>query len=244
MTKAQRTRRTIEQTRQLLLDAAVDLLRERAESTGDDVVAAALAHVRFTQVAERATERVRASDPQAPPVTTGAIYNLWANQVDFQVDLLLHVADRQAVLTPGEAQVVARFGEAAAHAVPLAETVRSLIEEVHRNFTEDPIFRVELGFLIGASDQRVQRALARRQELFAVSADRVWQGLLDAYGLTLRPGHSVRGLTMAIAASVVGSVVLWHANPGSVADPVGEPGWSLTARAVQAILASFTLPSP
>ena len=48
-------RRTPEENRDLMLRAAVDLIRERAQASGDEVLAAALAHLRLTQVAQRAT---------------------------------------------------------------------------------------------------------------------------------------------------------------------------------------------
>src|SRR5690349_11717942 len=112
-------RRTVAETRQLLLRAAVDLLRDRAGEVGDHVVAAALAHVRFSQVAERATALARsgADSPHAPAVTTGAIYNLWPNQTDFQVDLLLHIAELQATLVPGLEESILRFSDARSRSV-------------------------------------------------------------------------------------------------------------------------------
>lgn len=232
----------------MLLGAAVDLLRERAERTGDDVVSAALAHVRFTQVAERATTLVRRAcgDPEAPAVTTGAIYNLWPNQADFQVELLLHVAEVQSRLVPGLDESVRRFEDAAARSVPVAEVVRGLVREVFRHYGTDPLFRVELGFLIGARDPRVQRALARRREVFSAGADQAWQALLDAYQLQLRPPLRLRDLTDAVAGCLVGAVVLGFAVerdvPGvpEVPDVAEVPVPESAARAALAVFEAFT----
>jgi hypothetical protein len=228
----------VAETRQLLLQAAVDLLRDRAGQAGDHVVAAALAHVRFSQVAERATALVRsdADNPGAPAVTTGAIYNLWPNQVDFQVDLLLHIAELQSTLVPGLADSILRFKAARSRAVPLEELLRQLTEEIDRHYRRDPIFRVELGFLIGVHDPRVQRALAHRQEAFFASADRAWQSLLDTYDLRLRHPYRIRDLTTAVASCLIGSAVLSYADPG---DQEG----SLTARTVRAVFETFTQPA-
>jgi hypothetical protein len=63
-------RRTPAETRDLMLAAAVDLLRERAQASGDEVLAAALAHVRLSQVAERATAMVREQTGDAAPGST------------------------------------------------------------------------------------------------------------------------------------------------------------------------------
>jgi AcrR family transcriptional regulator len=262
---AGRRRRSVAETRDLLLHAAVDLLRERAEQVGDDVVAAALAHVRFAQVAERATALVRSDSagPDAPAVTTGAIYNLWPNQPDFQVDLLLHVAELQAALDPGLGESVHRFRAAAAACVPLEDVLRELAELVYRHYRDDALFRVELSFLIGVRDPRVHRALARRREAFSAVADQAWQGLLDAYGLRLRAPWRIRDLTEAVASCLIGSVVLAFADPGDPAadpgDPAADPGdpaagadrtggaeaqgrdgWSPVSRAVRAVFEAFT----
>lgn len=235
-----RRRRTAGETRELLLAAAVDLLRERAEQAGDDVVAAALAHVRFTEVAERATARVRAEDAASPGVTTGALYNLWPSQLDFQVDLLLHVAELQSALVPGLPDSTLMFQEARRRCVPVADVVRTVAEAVCRHYRQDPLFRIELGFLIGANDPRVQQALARRNEAFSAEADQAWQALLDCYRLRLRPPYRIRDLTTAIAASLIGSVVLHVAEPGTLADPPGEPGWSLASRSAVALFEALT----
>lgn len=238
---AGRRRRSVAETRELLLSAAVDLLRERAERAGDDVVSAALAHIRFTQVSERATELVRADvgDPDAPAVTTGAIYNLWPNQPDFQVDLLLHVAELQAQLVPGLDATVHRFREAAAGAVPLEQVLRELVEQVYRHYRDDPLFRVELSFLIGARDQRVRQALARRREAFSASADQAWQALLDAYGLRLRAPWRIRDVTGAVASILVGSAVLAFADPPGSADPQSRGIGDQMSRAVLAVVEAF-----
>lgn len=237
-------RRTVAETRQLLLRAAVDLLRDRAGQAGDHVVAAALAHVRFSQVAERATALVRsgADNPGAPAVTTGAIYNLWPNQVDFQVDLLLHIAELQSTLVPGVEDSILRFKAARNGSVPLDEVLGRLTDEIDRHYRQDPIFRIELGFLIGVHDPRVQRALAHRQEAFFASADRAWQSLLDTYDLRLREPHRIRELTTAVASCLIGSAVLSFAGPAGRTDP-GDQGWSLTARTVRAVFETFTQPA-
>ena len=157
-----------------MLGAAVDLLRDRAEASGDDVLAAALAHLRLTQVAERATAIVReqTGDAGAKAITTGAIYQQLPSQAELQVDLLFHIAELQARLVPGLAESMARFQEAQAEALPLEVLLIQLMEEVHRHYREDPLFRVELGFLLGAGDERLRAAIAHRQVAFYEDADR------------------------------------------------------------------------
>lgn len=230
-------RRSPEQTRELMLRAAVDLIRERAEASGDEVLAAALSHLRLTQVAERATAIVRqqTSDDRATAITTGAIYQQWPSQAEFQIDLLFHIADLQSALVPGLAESVVQFRRAASEGVPVETVLVRLMEEVHRHYREDPLFRVELSFLLGAGDARLRAAIAHRQATFYDVADRAWQALLDTYGLRMRHPFVVRDLTRAMAAQVVGSVVVWFADPDMLRDPLGEQDASLMSRVMVAI---------
>lgn len=236
-------RRTPAETRDLMLRAAVDLLRERAQASGDEVLAAALAHLRLTQVADRATAIVRdeTGDQDALAITTGAIYQQWTSQADFQVDLLFHIAELQARLVPGLAESMARFRRAQAEELPLETLLIRLMEEVQRHYREDPLFRVELGFLIGAGDERLRAAIAHRQDAFYVDADRAWQALLDSYGRSMRAPFTIRDLTRAMAAQIIGSVVIWFADPDILRDPLGEEDASLASRVMVAILDRLTV---
>jgi len=248
-TRRRMPKRTKEETRALMLRAAVDLLRERALSQGDDVVSAALAHVRVADIAARATELVRADlgaanvdRTGASPITTGAVYQVWPRQADLQADLLFHIAELQAVLVPGVVETMHRFAAAARSGARLEDVLRDTAEEIWRVYRDDPIVRVELSFLVAAVDPRVRAALAHRRERFAVSADKVWRGLLDAYGLQVRAPYRLRDLTTAIAAQVVGSVVLWWADPQVLADPF-EGHRSLTAHIVTTLVRELTEPA-
>jgi hypothetical protein len=226
-------RRTPEETRELMLRAAVDLLRERAQASGDEVLAAALAHLRLTQVAERATDIVRdqTGDEDATAITTGAIYQQWPSQAEFQVDLLFHIAGLQARLVPGLAESMARFREAQVEALPLETLLVRL-------------FRVELGFLLGAGDERLRAAIAHRQLVFYEDADRAWQALLDSYGRSMREPFTIRDLTRVMAAQVVGSVVIWFADPEILRDPLGDEHASLASRVMVAMLERLTVAAP
>ncbi len=242
---SRRRRRNAEDTRQLLLQAGVDLVRERVGRPGDETMAAALAYVRLTQVVDRATDLVRreSGDGNTPPVTTGAVYNLWPTQADFQADLLLHIADIQSRLSINIEKGRAYFQASAQAGVPSTEVLRMLVERVLRVHREDALYAVELGFGASAVDPRVQRALRHRQDAFLASVELSWQILLDAYGLRLRPPYTVRHLALAAAMQVRGSVSLWYANPDIDADPAGEEGWGLTARAVSAVFHAMTMPA-
>ena len=236
-------RRNPAETRELMLRAAVDLLRERAQASGDDVLASVLAHLRLTQVAERATAIVReqTGEEEAKAITTGAIYQQWPSQAEFQVDLLFHIAELQARLVPGLPESMARFREAQAESLPLEVLLVQLMEEVQRHYREDPLFRVELGFLLGAGDERLRAAIAHRQVAFYDDADRAWQALLDSYGRSMREPFTIRDLTRAMAAQIIGSVVISFADPEILGDPLGDEDASLSSRVMVSILDQLTV---
>jgi hypothetical protein len=229
-----------------MLRAAVDLLRERAQASGDEVLAAALAHLRLTQVADRATALVReqTGDQGAKAITTGAIYQQWPSQAEFQIDLLFHVADLQATLVPGLTESLEQFRRAQAEELPIETLLTRLMEEVHSHYRQDPLFRVELSFLLGTGDPRLRAAIAHRQSRFYDVADRAWQALLDTYGLQMRAPFEIRDLTRTMAAHIAGSVVIWFADPDVLRDPLGEEGASLMSRAMVAIFDQLTCDRP
>ncbi len=238
-------RRTPAETRDLMLRAAVDILRERAQATGDEVLASALAHVRVSHVAERATAIIReqTGDQKAKAITTGAIYQQWPTQSDFQVDLLFHLADLQSTLVPGLPESILRFKQAHADAVPLETVVMQTMEDVHRHYRQDPLYRVELSLLIGAHDPRLSAALRHRMTAFYATADQAWQAMLDAYDLRMREPFTIRHLSRAVAAQIAGSVVLWFQDPDVLDDPLGEEGRSLMSRTILATFQRLTEPT-
>lgn len=223
-------RRSKEETRALVLDAALGLVRERVGGTGDDVVAAVLAHVRVTDVASRAG------------VTTGAIYQLWPAQQDFRTDLVLHVARVQSDLRPGLDESRAWFARARADGVPFEDVVGATAEQVRRLYLDDPLFRIELALPASAGDPRVQASMALRAQVFLGQAEAAWAAMLETYGRRARPPWTVRHLAVAAAAQLTGSVVLEWADPTLAEDPSGVPGWSLAARAVVTLVTGVTEP--
>lgn len=244
-------KRDRQDTRALMLRAALDLLRRTACGQGDAVVAAALAHVRLTDIAAHATDLVRAelaaTDPersQVARVSTGSIYQLWPRQADFQAELLFHIAELQAELNPPAEEVLARCRAGLERGVPFAQAVVGVLEIAFEHYRDDPLFRVELSFLVAASDPRVSAALAHRRRRFAEGVDRLWPGLLDVYGRRTRYPYRAQDLTTAVACQISGSVVLWWADPECLKDPYEGEGITLAARTAALIVEAMTEPVP
>jgi hypothetical protein len=239
-------RRSIEETRLLMLTAATSLVCAGTRDTGDSAIAAALAHVRVKDVAEEATRMVRAEtgDENAPAITIGSIYQVWPSQAEFQADLLFHIAELHAALVPGVPESIQIFRDAVAAGVPVEEVVRRVLDQNHRYMRENPIFRVVLSFYPSAGNTRVREALGRLEESFMKAACEAWQALLDAYGLRVRPPYQLEHLAGSVEASLLGFHMRWISQPDSLGDPKDEEGWSLVTRSAVMLFTQFTEPAP
>ncbi|MEU3617928.1 hypothetical protein ABZ725_37265 [Streptomyces sp. NPDC006872] len=235
-------RRSIEETRGLMLEAATELVCAGTADTSEAAISAALAHVRVKQVTEEATRIIRArlGDETAPAVTTGSIYQIWPAQADFQAELLFHLTTRQAELVPTLPDSIRRFKEAVERGITWQEILNEVLNDNHQHHRMDPIYRVLLGFYASAANPRVREALGHYGESFTQVACQAYQGLLDAYGLRMRTPYRIEHLATTIAALLDGFHMRWIAGHGNLEDPEGEEGWSLASRAAVMVFDQFT----
>ena len=235
-------KRSITETRALMLRAATELACARVNDTDEEAVSAALAHVRLTDVAAHATRILRAEtgDEEAAAITTGAIYQAWTTQADFQTDLLFHIAELDAALVPGpeeSAQSAAAHLEAGR---PADEALRLTIDRAFAHTRDNPVYYVFLSFYIRSGNPRVRQALHRSYASFAPAAHQAWQLLLDTYSLRTREPYTVDDLATAMTALIEGFALRWVADPDSTHDPAGEEGWSLVSRTARMLFEQFT----
>ena len=127
-------RRSLEETRALMLEAATKIVCAGTADTSEAAVSAALAHVRVKQVTEEATRIIRArlGEESAPAVTTGSIYQIWPAQADFQAELLFHLTSRQAQLVPSLSDSVRRFDKAVADGITWQDALNDVLGEQPR----------------------------------------------------------------------------------------------------------------
>ena len=235
-------RRSMAETRALMLAAATEVVCAAASDSGEEAAAAALAHVRVKQVVQAATrlERERSGQRDISPITIGSAYQIWPTQSEFQADLLVHLAEKFAVLVPGVPESLDRFQQAAAQDVPVTEIVRQVLGENHEYTRSQPLFRVILTFYASAANPRVRQALEHLDEAFTSAANTAWQGLLDAYRLRMRRPYQVQHLTVSTAALLNGFHIYSIVRPDGLRDPAGEAEWSLMTRAAVALFEQFT----
>lgn len=238
-------RRSLEETRALMLEAATKLVCAGTGDTSEAAVSAALAHIRVKQVTEEATRimRERLGDDRAPAITTGSIYQIWPAQADFQAELLFHLTTRQAELVPSLPDSIRRFEEAIDNGLTWQEALNGVLTHNHENHRVDPIYRVMLGFYASAANPRVREALGHYGDSFTKVACEAYQALLDAYGLRMRAPYKVEHLATTLAALLDGFHMRWIAGYADLDDPEQQDGWSLLTRAAVTLFDQFTEPA-
>jgi hypothetical protein len=241
-------KRTLQQTRALMLRAATELVCAGLEDTSDEAASAALANVQLTEVAAQATKIVR-SEMQADnwghdvaAITTGAIYQVWGSQAEFQADLLFHIAELDATFEPiiEEVRQIAVAGIAARD--PLSQTLARMISRSFQHTRSSPVFYVALSFYRHSANDRVRQVLRHGQASFVAAIRPVWQLLLDGYDLRMRDPYTVDHLATVVGTLIEGFALQWVRDPDTTSDPLGEEGASLPCRAVQMLFDQMTQP--
>jgi AcrR family transcriptional regulator len=230
-----------------MLRAATDLVCARLQDTSDEALSAALAHVQLTEVAARATQIVRSElqadtwDHAVAGITTGAIYQVWPSQAEFQADLMFHIAELDATFEPiiDEVRQIAASGIAAGD--PLGRTLAAMVGTSFEHTRSSPVFYVSLCFYLHSGNERVRQVLRHGQRSFVEAIRPVWQALLDGYGLRMRDPYTVDDLAAVIGIVIEGFALQWVRDPNSI-DPAGLE-MPLPCRTAQILFDQMTTPA-
>jgi hypothetical protein len=237
-----RTRRSIDQTRELMLRAGADLVFAFAEEAGDEVAASVLAHVRMTDVAARATTL----DPGSGGVTTGSLYQLWPTQAEFQADLLFHLIGL-ATAPAGEQPLQQGIEQLAAGAQPLT-ALAAMVDLDYRITLAAPETYVDLASYVAANHPGVRDALRSSYEFLSVRCRAFYELLMRIHGRRLAQPYTVDMLSAALVACVEGYILRARVNPEAVPEKVqatieGTPvSGSIVALTAVGIYLSMTEP--
>ena len=224
------TRRTLDQTRQLLLDVGLRLLHERR-------VYVSVTHVRLTDVVKEAG------------LTTGAAYRCWENQDAYHRDLAVAAAqwrDRASVAETVEA--VRGLVEARA---PFAEVLRVGAEA---NMYEYPDHTATLTTIAlrtcAPADPAIAEAGRRHLRQAVAAFAELYELVMPLYGRRMRKPYTTHDLATVLAALSEGFTlqgITGEPYPRVERHDVG-PGvgtdWSLFGCAVEAVVDRFTEVTP
>jgi hypothetical protein len=225
-------RRTLGETRTLILDAGLELLREERYSL-------VITEVSLIDACRRAGLR-----------TAGSGYKIWPNQQDFRTDLL-----RYALAASGDAMVRTDRSAAAIEQVGDDPSLSTLIRVASTENAASTIGTAEYFlnhalWLASGRDPELRARYIEAQRDVLGTLSGLYEGLLAVYDREMVPPFTVEMMALAIAAQIDGlSSFCSYVDDVGVerivrpTGPGGEPeDWHLFGCVTEAIVAAFTRP--
>lgn len=237
--RAPRTRRrSADATRALMLRAGTELAINALHQADEDAAARALAHIRLTDVARKATEIETAQDgSRVAPITTGALYQLWPSQAAYQADLMVHVLSEAPLPVPDRLRT--RAMELIAAGAAAEDIMAELADVAFSRARSTPEYDLALLFVPYSSLPRVGETLRDTYREQDVAARPIYEAILTAGRLRVRAPWRLDDLMAAMSALHDGFRVRLHSDPTIVRKRKGR---SLLAEASVGLLRVFTEP--
>jgi AcrR family transcriptional regulator len=218
-------RRPKEATRQTLLEAGRQLLIERG-------LPEALP-VRLADVVERAGH------------TTGAAYQIWESQQDFQEELALYVAQTFEWATPTES-LSDDTDLPPMDELSFAEAVATTGRRYFETFVakEDLYVAIYL-WSVRNRTQKLNTAIAKGYDTVHDESVALFEAFLELHHRRIRPPYTIDDLAVAVTGVTEGLALRHRIQPGRIRTHIrreGEP-WHLYSVVLQALLDHFTEPA-
>ncbi len=221
-------RHTIDETRALLLDTGLRLLKERGLFVG-------VTHVRLSEVVAEAG------------MTTGAAYRCWDDQEAFHRDLAL-----AAVRFRDHGSIdatVQRIRSLVDDHAPLAEVLRTGAEANLHRYPEDAGFLITIPLrMTSPTDPELAQASSERHHEAMTSFASLYDALLGVYGRRMRAPRTTMHLAETLGALSEGFAIQMlsgethpHVRREDIGEDVGSD-WTLLGLAVEAIVERYTEP--
>jgi len=231
-----RKRRTREETRELLLDAAVRVILAR--SNGDlDGSTNPLAGVRITDALEEVNRLLHDRDPAAPQMTTGAAYNIWPSQEEFQQALLDKILLDAA--TPEIDRVKAELEAGLSDGADWKELVTRCFGVDFEVSYEEPTMFLMIGMTALAPPQRLSTMNKEGNERYLAETGSILERILDHGNRRMAPGLTVDDLVWAIEAIESGYMLRRRAEVDVTDRKVN--GHTVVQTAILAVVEDFTV---
>jgi hypothetical protein len=237
-------RRPIEQTRALMLNAAMRLLERSVDDDSDDGLSFVVSNIRVTDVVAEATrlaaEELGGSADEYHPFTIGALYQIWPTQPEFQAALLFHVTQLRSQVYPTAETTQGHIAEGIR-----GEALRDLtMSEAWHHNRSDPLARVLLAAYPRIANVQIRNAMATSYASFFAEVSKAWRLILAECGRQPRAPFDETHVARSIAALIEGFSLQWLSEPDALADPAGSADSDLAMRAVAALIDSLTEPIP
>ena len=216
-------RRSADQTRDLLLQTAVQLLHEKGTAAG-------VGHIRLADVVKRAG------------LTTGAAYRLWADQEEFHRDLAVCAMRRQGqvmleVTTSAVAATVARGGT-------FTDLLRVASEaNVAAMYESSSGGKETLALRAAAYNQPdLLHASTERTAAMQVGYHNLCVGLLQRFGMRMVAPYTVNQLIEGMSALVDGFGLKASSGEPHPTLQIADQQWTLIGVCVAALVDRMTEP--
>jgi hypothetical protein len=237
MTRAVRKRRTRDETRVLLLDAALRVVLARAR--GDlDGTTNPLAGVRITEALDEVNRVLIDADPDATPMTTGAVYNIWPTQEEFQEAILDRVFVDAAF--PGIDEVRSVLQDLVEAGVDWRTIVADCFGLDFELSFHEPTMFVMIGVTALGPTGRVAEQSASADENYLVATADMLTIVLEYAGRRLRDGRSIADLVWAIEAVESGYLLRRRTMP-DVPMRTDAAGRTSVQSAIVAVVEAFSV---
>lgn len=229
-----RRRRPREETRELLLQEAEDLLLARIAEGSETLNP--LAALRITDVLSSINDRY----PDQARMTTGAAYQIWESQTAFQDELLDRIMRKVAV--PWESRARQRLTAAMESGLPVADVIAAM-EDVELPPTEAGELSLALGLSAFVAPKRVRRAEKKANADFVRALGAIVEEILAYDRRRMRSGLTVADIVWTIEAFSAGAFLRHRTHPELIGR-VDNNGHSLGTLVQVAIIEAMTEPIP
>lgn len=225
-------RRSLSETRTLLLDAGAKMLVD----TGFQVT---VGHINLIDVCREAGLK-----------TAGSGYKIWPSQGDFRVDLLRHLLDSIIVGT----DIVDRLTQTVAGGdeLPgLQELIRTIGATNAESNIDNDSYTVYVALWLAAEfDDQLRSGLRGSDTDLLDAFANLYDALLERYGREWVPPFNATLLSVSLSALVEGLAIRARFEPGVVPNdlmrPTGPDGaeepWHLFACGAEALIEAFSRP--
>ena len=231
-----RKRRTREETKELLLDAALRVVLAR--SNGDlDGSTNPLAGVRITDALEEVNRLLHERDPAAPQMTTGAAYNIWPSQEEFQQALLDKILLDAS--TPEIDRVKAELDSGLRQGLDWRELVTRCFGVDFEVSYEEPTMFLMIGMTALAPPQRLSTMNRESNARYLAETGAILQRILEHGGRRMAPGLTVDDLVWAVEAIESGYMLRRRAEVDVTDRRVN--GHTVVQGAILAVVENFTV---
>jgi hypothetical protein len=238
MARPPRTRRTRDETRELLLDAALRVVLARSNGEVGNSTNP-LAGVRITDALDEVNRCLRDGDPTAPTMTTGAVYNIWPTQEDFQLALLDFVMMESGL--PQIERVRAALAEGLAEGLDWRELVARCFGVDFDVSFEEPTMFLMIGVSALASPQKVAESNEEGNREYVVETGGILRRIIRHGGRRMAPGRTIEDLVWAIEAIEVGYLIRRRTNPEVTARSAGDR--TVVQTSIVGLVEAFTEPA-